>query len=96
MGELKAVQYKCICKTQIDVQFLIDVKSSNPCPISTSQTSQVYVLFSNSQVSVQFSNLWPFRTFSNQRPMAMMTSLKCALTNKLAINLRILKKNPPI
>jgi len=36
-----------ICKTQIDVQTLIDVQSSNPCPISTSQTSvpQIYVLF---------------------------------------------------
>jgi hypothetical protein len=28
-----------ICKTQIDVQSLIDVQSSNPCPISMSQTS---------------------------------------------------------
>ena len=33
--------------TQIDVQSLIDVQSSNPCPISMSQTSvpQIYVLF---------------------------------------------------
>jgi hypothetical protein len=36
-----------ICWTQIDVQPLIDVQSSNPCPISTSHTSvpQIYVLF---------------------------------------------------
>ena len=45
-----------ICKTQIDVQSLIDVQSSNPCPISTSQKSvpQIYVLFSNSQIGVQW------------------------------------------
>ena len=51
-----------ICKTHIDVQPLIDVQSSNPCPISTSQTSvpQIYVLFSNSQIGIQFSNLCPF------------------------------------
>ena len=73
-----------ICYTQIDVQPLIDVQSSNPFPISTSQTSvtQIYVLFSNYQIGVQFSNLWPFLTFSNRRPM---TSLMYALTvtNKL-------------
>jgi len=42
-----------ICKTQIDIQ------SSNPCPISTSQTSvpQIYVLF--------------FK-FSNWRPMTSL------------------------
>ena len=36
-----------ICKTWINVQPLIDVQSSNPCPNSTSQTSvpQIYVLF---------------------------------------------------
>ena len=44
------------CKTQIDVQ------SSNPCPISTSQTSQpqIYVFFFNSQIGIQFSNICPF------------------------------------
>jgi hypothetical protein len=38
-----------ICKTQIGVQSLIDVQSSNPCPIYMSQTSvpHIYVLFSN-------------------------------------------------
>jgi len=43
-------QYTCICKTQIDVQSLIDVQSSNTCPIYTSQTSvpQIY-----SQIGVQ-------------------------------------------
>jgi len=45
-----------ICKTQIDVQ------SSNPCPISTSQAS---VLF---QILKLASNLWPFLTFWNWRP----------------------------
>ena len=63
-----------ICKTQIDVQplSLIDVQSSNPCPISTSETSlpQIYVLFffffffliqilqsaSNSQIFALFTN----------------------------------------
>ena len=35
-----------ICKTQIDVQPLIDV---------------------------QFSNIWPFFTFSNQRPITSLT-----------------------
>jgi hypothetical protein len=36
-----------ICKTQINIQSLIDVQSSNPCPIPTSQTSvpQIYVPF---------------------------------------------------
>ena len=36
-----------ICKTQVNVQSLIDVQSSNPCPIPSSQTSvpQIYVLF---------------------------------------------------
>jgi len=32
------IVYIYICKTQIDVQSLIDIKSSNPCPISTLQT----------------------------------------------------------
>ena len=52
-----------ICKTQIDVQPLIDVQSSNPGPISTSQTSvsPTYVLFSNSQIDVQFSNICDLR-----------------------------------
>jgi hypothetical protein len=41
-----------IYKNQIDIQSLIDIQSSNPCPISTSQTSvaQIDVLFSNSQI----------------------------------------------
>jgi replication-associated recombination protein RarA len=51
-----------INNTQIDIQPLIDVQSSNPCLISTSQTSvpQIYVLFqilksvSNSQIYVLF------------------------------------------
>jgi len=62
-------QYKC--KTQIDVQPLIDVQSSNPCLISTSQTSvpQIYVLFSNSQIGVQFSNLCPFSNLQISIPI---------------------------
>ena len=28
-----------VCKTQINIQPVIDVQSSNPCPISTSQIS---------------------------------------------------------
>ena len=41
-----------IYKNQIDIQSLIDIQSSNPCPISTSQTSvaQIDVLFSNPQI----------------------------------------------
>ena len=51
-----------ICKTQIDIQLLIKIQSSNPCPISISQTSvpHIFVLFSNSQMGIQFSNLCPF------------------------------------
>ena len=56
----------CICKTQIDVQALIDVQSSNPCPNSTLQTSVPQI--SNSHIGVQFSNLSFFK-FSNQRPI---------------------------
>jgi hypothetical protein len=33
------VQMSVTCKTQISIQPLVDVHSSNPCPISTSQTS---------------------------------------------------------
>ena len=52
-----------INNTQIDVQPLIDIQSSNPYLISTSQTSvpQIYVLFqilksvSNSQIYGHFS-----------------------------------------
>ena len=56
------VQFINICKTQIDVQALIDIQSSNPCLISTSQATvpQIYALSSNSQIGVQFSNLCPF------------------------------------
>ena len=63
-----------MCKTQISVQPLIDIQSSNQCPISTSQTSvpQIYVLFqmlksgSYSQIDGRFSlsqidviDVWP-------------------------------------
>ena len=50
-----------ICKTPIDVQPLINIQSSNPCPNSMSQTSapQIYVLFTNSQIGIQFSNRHP-------------------------------------
>ena len=52
--DFRAVKY--ICKTRIHVQSLIDVQSSNPCSIPTSQTSvpQIYVLFSNSQNGAQW------------------------------------------
>ena len=45
--------------TQIDVEPLIDIQSSNPCPIFMSQTSvlQNYVLFSNSQIYVLYQIL---------------------------------------
>ena len=48
---------KYIGKTQIDVQHQIDVQSSNPYPISTSQAylPQIFVLFSNSQIYCRFS-----------------------------------------
>ena len=67
LGLYKVSLYTYICKTQIDVQPLKNVQSSNPCPISMSQTSvpQIYVIFSNSQIGVQFSNLWSFLTSSN-------------------------------
>jgi len=46
--------YYYICKTQIDIQPLIDVQSSNPYLISTWQTSvtRIYVLFSNYQIGI--------------------------------------------
>jgi len=50
-----------ICKTQIDVQPLIDVQSSNTCQISTSQTSVP-------QIGVQFSKLSFFK-ISNRHPI---------------------------
>ena len=67
---LKGYTYN-ICKTQIDIQSLIDAQSLNLCQISTSQTSapQIYALF------FKFSN-WPpifksmfFFKFSNRRPI---------------------------
>ena len=45
-------------------------------------------LYLRSMYFFKFSNLWPFLTFWNQRPM---TSLMFALSNKLAIDLRIWK-----
>ena len=60
------------CKTQIDVQPLIDIQSSNSCLISTSQTSvpQIYVLFSilNSNRRPILKSM-PFFKFSNRRPI---------------------------
>jgi hypothetical protein len=49
-----------ILRSMVDLP-LINAKSSNPCQISTSQTSahQIYVLFTTSQIGVQFSNLCP-------------------------------------
>ena len=57
--------YVYICKIRVDVQPLIDIQSSNSCPISTSRTSvsQIYILFqilksaSNSQIYVLFQIL---------------------------------------
>jgi hypothetical protein len=79
-----------ICKTQIDFQPLIDVQSSNPHPISMSQTSVrlIYVLFSNSRIVIQFSNLWPSLIFPNQSPMRSPT-YALSLTHKSAIDLYI-------
>ena len=59
--------YTYICKIQIDVQSLIDVQSSNPCLISTTQTSgpQIYVLFSNSQIGVQWHHCRMFQIMSH-------------------------------
>jgi hypothetical protein len=67
-----------ICKTQIDVQPLIEVQSSNPSPISTSQTSvpQIYVIFSNSQIGIQFSNLC---LFSNSQINIQFSKLKAEI-----------------
>ena len=73
-----------LCKTQIDVQPLVDVQSSNSCPISTSQTSvhQIYVLF-------QIPNWHPIITSMAVSHFLKLISLTYALTNKLAIDLRI-------
>jgi hypothetical protein len=63
---------------QIDVQTLINVQSSNPCPISMSHTSvlfQIIKLASNSQSYGRFS----------------LSALILTLTNKSAIVLRIWK-----
>ena len=57
-GPLHSTYY--ICKTQIDDQSLIDVQSTNPCPISTSQTSVPQIYF-------------PFFKFSNWRPLTSLT-----------------------
>ena len=85
------LQFLCskwyIFKTQINVQPLIDVQSSNPCPISKSQTSvpQIYVLFSNSQI---------YGCFSPRCPMAPLTrALTLTLSNKSPIDLRIWKEH---
>jgi len=66
-----------MCKTQINVQPLIDVQSSNPCPIFTSQTSvpQIYVLF------FKLSNWHPilismsFFKFLNRHPILISMSI---------------------
>ena len=95
--------YKYICKTQIDVQPLIDVQSSNLGPISTSQTSvsSTYVLFqilkstSNSQIYVLFTNsqigiqfLYLWQ-FLTFSNRRPMTSLTYALTLTLSNKLAI-------
>ena len=50
---IDSLLYMCVCKTEIDVQPLIDVQSSNPRPISTSQTSVSQICpFSNSQIEI--------------------------------------------
>jgi len=58
-----------ICKTQIDVQPLIDVQSSNHVRFLRHRhlyfRSTFFFSFClNSQIGVQFSNLWLFLTFS--------------------------------
>jgi hypothetical protein len=88
-----------INNTQIDIQPLIDVQSSNPCLISTSQTSvpQIYVLFqilklvSNSQIYVLFQICKSASQFSNLWPFLTfsnwhpMTSLTYAKTTILTL-----------
>jgi hypothetical protein len=94
---------KNICKTQIDVRPLIDIQSSNPCPISTSQTyePQIYVSFSNSQIGVQFSNLCPFSNsqigvqFSNLWSFLTFSNrrLMASLTYAITITLTLTNKS---
>ena len=52
-----------ICKSQIDVQALFDVQSSNACLISTWQTSHVQALF-----HVQSSNACLISTWQTSQP----------------------------
>jgi hypothetical protein len=58
-----------MCKTQIHVQPLINIQSSNPCQFLHHKhlylRSMSFFNFSN---HIQFSNLWSFLTFSSPRP----------------------------
>ena len=74
-NNISSLLYPDICKSQIHVQPLIDVQSSNPFPISTQQTyvPQIYVFFllflfkwSNRRSILKFMS---FFKFSNRRPI---------------------------
>ena len=99
-----SLKFIYVCKTQIGVQPLNDIQTSNLCRfLRQTSVPQIYVLFSNSQIYVlfqilksmsffKFSNLLPFLTFSNRCLMtSLMYALTLILTNKLAIDLRIWK-----
>jgi len=73
-----------ICKTQIDVQPLIDVQTTNPCPIRNRHLS--FFKFLNRRLFMAVSHLL------NLRPMMSLTyALAIALINKSIIDLRIWK-----
>jgi hypothetical protein len=51
----KTPRQKLICRTRNYVHPLIDIQSSNPCPIVTSQIYVLFKLASNSQIYGRFS-----------------------------------------
>ena len=77
---VEPIHVHCNCKTQIDVQPLIDVQSSNPCPIFTSETS----------VLSQIVKSKIYSRFSGRCPITSLT-YALILTNNSTIDLRIWK-----
>ena len=69
-----SLKFIYVCKTQIGVQPLNDIQTSNLCQfLRQTSVPQIYVLFSNSQICVQFLNLCPF---SNSQIYVLFQILK--------------------
>ena len=84
---------------QYGIILCIYVSLRSTSSLSSTSSPQIYVTdicvqfsnicsFSNCKIGVQFSNLWPFLSFTNRRSLTSLT-YELALTNKLAIDLRI-------